>query len=360
VKAAVCYELGKPLVIDDLEIRAPGFGEVMVKNAATAVCHSDIHLIRGELIFGAPIVAGHETAGYVEEVGEGVTRFKKGDHVLASVLISCGECVQCGTGHPGLCERQQWERDAASPYTNAKGEHIPQAFRVGSFAEYIIVDESQLVKLPQDLPSDRASLLACGVMTGFGAVVWRAKVRPGSSCAIVGVGGVGLNSVQGASLSGAYPIIAVDVNEQKLEAAKAFGATHTIDAAKADPVAAVRELTAGRGADYVFVTVGSAKAMEQSLAMSVAGGTTVWVGVPNTPEVTISPFLILRDERVLTGSWIGSANPCVHIPKLIELYRAGKLKLDELISGRYRLEDINEAITAVERGEALRNIIVFD
>jgi S-(hydroxymethyl)glutathione dehydrogenase/alcohol dehydrogenase len=197
-------------------------------------------------------------------------------------------------------------------------------------------------------------------MTGFGAVVWRAKVRPGSSCAIVGAGGVGLNSVQGANLAGANPIIAVDVNEQKLEAEKAFGATHTINSAKVDPVKAVRDLIAGHGADYVFVTVGSSKAMEQSIPMSAARGLTAWVGVPDTPDVPISPFLMLRDERALAGCWIGSANPPVDIPQLIDFYRAGKLKLDELVSGHYRLEDVNEAISAVERGEVLRNIIVFD
>jgi S-(hydroxymethyl)glutathione dehydrogenase / alcohol dehydrogenase len=360
VKAAVCYEFGKPLVIEDLEIRAPGFEEVKVKNAATAVCHSDIHFIRGELPFSPPIVAGHETAGYVEEVGEGVTGFAKGDHVVASVLISCGECLQCRNGRPGLCERQHWERDDVSPYTNARGEHIPQAFRVGGFAEYTIVHKSQLVRLPQDFAFDRASLLACGVMTGFGAVVWRARVRPGSSCAIVGAGGVGLNAVQGACLSGADPIIAVDVNERKLQAAKAFGATHTVNSAKVDAIEAVRDLTAGRGADYVFVTVGSGAAMEQSILMSGARGLTVWVGVTDAPSIPISPFAMLRDERALAGCWIGSANPPVDIPKLIDLYDAGKLKLDKLISGHYPLEHVNEAVTSVERGEALRNIIVFD
>ncbi len=360
MKAAVCYEFGKPLVIEELEVRAPGPGEVLVKNAATAICHSDIHLVRGDLPFPAPVVAGHETAGYVEEIGEGVNGFEIGDPVVASLLISCGECVMCTTGLPSLCE-YPWERGAVSPYKNQKGESVDQAFLIGSFAEKTLVHKSQLVKLPADMRMDCASLLACGVATGVGAVVWRAKVQMGSSCVIVGVGGVGLNSVQGAALVSAYPIIAIDVNDDKLKAAKKFGATHTINSSKVDPVQAVKELTGGRGADYVFVTVGNPAVMEMSPVLSAPRGLTVWVGIPNIKDVIpVSPFLLFREERSIAGCWMGSTNLKNDIPKLVNMYQTGKLKLDELITKHYKLEDIDEAMEAVEQGKALRNVIIFD
>lgn len=360
MKAAVCYEFNQPLVIEDLDIRAPGPGEVKVKNMATAICHSDIHLVQGTLPFPAPVVGGHETAGYIEEIGEGVTGFEVGDPVLVSLLISCGECKMCTTGLPSLCEAS-WDRAVNSPFTTKGGKPIDQGFLVGGFAEHVIAHKSQLVKLPADMPLDRASMLACGVITGFGAVVWRAKVELGSSCVIVGVGGVGLNAVQGASLVSAYPIIAVDINDDKLEAAKAFGATHTINSAKVDPIQAVKDITDGRGANYVFVTVGSAKVMEMSISLSAPRGLTVWVGIPNiTDMVPVSPFQLFREERSVAGCWMGSTNLKNDVPKLVALYKEGKLKLDELVTKHYRLEEINEAMAAVERGEALRNILVFD
>jgi S-(hydroxymethyl)glutathione dehydrogenase / alcohol dehydrogenase len=359
MKAAVCYEFGKPLVIEDLDIRPPAAGEVKIKNAFTAICHSDIHLIRGTLPFPPPVVAGHETAGWVEEVGEGVAGLHKGDPVVVSLLTSCGECLMCTTGRPNLCE-YPWERGAVSPYKNKKGEPVDQAFLIGSFAENTVVHKSQVVKLDADMPLDRASLLACGVATGFGAVVWRAKVELGSSVAVIGVGGVGLNSIQGAACVSAYPIIAVDVNDDKLEAAKKFGATHTVNSAKVDAIQAVKEITGGRGADYVFVTVGFAPAMEQSVPMCAPRGTAVWVGIPNIKDtVTFSPFPVFREERSILGCWMGSTNLKNDIPKLVSLYKQGKLKLDELITKHYKLEEINEAMAAVERGEALRNIIAF-
>ncbi|MCJ7604836.1 MAG: Zn-dependent alcohol dehydrogenase [Dehalococcoidales bacterium] len=359
MKAAVCYEYGKPLVIEDLDIDPPGPGEVKVKMAATAVCHSDIHIIKGELPFPLPVVVGHESSGWVEEIGEGVTNVKVGDPVVASLLISCGKCKFCTTGRTHLCEAT-WPRDTQSPFKNKKGEPINQAIKIGSFAEYTIVHESQCVKIPDDMPMDRASLLACGVITGFGAVVWRAKPEVASSCVIIGIGGVGLNSVQGAALCGAYPVIAVDVNDSKLEAARTFGATHVVNARNGDPVEAVKALTEGRGADYVFVTVGAIEAMSQGIAMSGPRGMTVWVGLPKfTDQAPIAPFTLIRDERTVTGSYMGTTNLQRDIPKLVELYKAGKLKLDELITKHYKLEEINEAIKAVEDGKALRNIIMF-
>jgi len=360
LKAAIRYEAGKPLVVEEVDIDPPQKGEVKVRLAATAVCHSDIHIVKGEIPEELPCVAGHESAGYIEEVGEEVTTVKTGDPVVVSLLVSCGKCLYCTTGRPHMCEAE-WYRDKTSPYRNKQGQRLKQMTKIGSFAEYTVVDESQVVKLPGDMPLDRASLLACGVITGFGAVVNRAKVEVLSSCVIIGTGGVGLNAVQGASISGAYPVIAVDISDSKLEAARTFGATHTVNSGKGDAIKAVKELTEGRGADYVFVTVGSVDAMRQGFSMSAPRGMTVMVGLPRMGEnITFSPWEFIKDERVLTGSYMGTTNLQTDIPKMVELYKAGILKLDELITSRYPLEQINEAIDSVVRGEALRNVIMFE
>jgi S-(hydroxymethyl)glutathione dehydrogenase/alcohol dehydrogenase len=359
MKAAVCYEFGKPLVIEDVDIDPPQKGEVKVRLNTTAVCHSDIHDIRGDFGGELPFVAGHESAGYVEEVGENVTLVKPGDPVVVSLLASCGRCFYCMTGRPHMCEAE-WPLDKESRLRGKRGQSLRKMVKVGGFAEYVIVAESQAVPVPKDMPLDRAALLACGVITGFGAVVNRAQVEPRSSVIVVGTGGVGLNSVQGAAISGAYPVIAVDVSDSKLEAAREFGATHTVNAGRKDAIEAVKQLTSGRGADYVFVTVGSTAAMRQGFLMSAPRGMTVMVGLPPAGEsLTFSPFEFIKDERTLTGSFMGTTRLRVEIPQLVALYQAGQLKLDELITGRYPLEQINEAIESVERGEALRNVIVF-
>ncbi len=358
MKAAVCYEIGKPLVVEEITLDPPKQGEVKVKMAATAVCHSDIHFFKGELPGDLPFVGGHESAGYVDEVGPGVTGFKKGDPVVLSLLISCGKCKFCLAGQTHLCSGV-FPMDSETRMHNKKGQKLNMLIKTASFAEYTIVDQSQLVKIPADMPMDLACMLACGVITGFGAVVNRARVKPMSSCVIVGIGGVGLNAVQGAAFSGAYPIIAVDIADKKLQAAKQFGATHTINSKNVDAAKEVEKLT-GSGADYVFVTVGSTPAIEQGLAMSGPRGVTVLVGLPKYTEMAqYTPFNIIRYERVLTGSFMGTTQLQTEIPKLVELYKAGILKLDELITARYPLEKINEAIDAVVKGEALRNIIVF-
>jgi S-(hydroxymethyl)glutathione dehydrogenase / alcohol dehydrogenase len=359
LKAAVCYEIGKPLVVEEITLDPPKQGEVKVKMAATAVCHSDIHFFKGELPGQTPFVGGHESAGYVEEVGKGVTGFKPGDPVVLSLLISCGKCRFCLAGQSHLCSGV-FPMDKETRMHNKKGQDLNMLIKTASFADYTIVDQSQLVKIPADMPMDRACMLACGVITGFGAVVNRAKVEPMSSCVIIGIGGVGLNAVQGAAISGAYPIIAVDISDKKLQAAKTFGATYTVNSTKGDAIKEVQKLTGGEGADYVFVTVGSTAAVEQGFDMSNPRGMTVLVGLPKYTEMAkYSPFNIIRFERTLTGSFMGTTQLHAEVPKLITLYKAGILKLDELITARYPLEKINEAIDAVVKGEALRNIIVF-
>ena len=361
MKAAVCYEFGKPLVVEELTLRAPRPDEVRVKVAATAVCHSDIHDIHGDFGGMVPFVGGHETAGHVEEVGANVTAVRAGDAVIVSLLESCGKCSYCVTGKPYFCE-QKVTYDVEGTLSNAKGEGIVQKARVAGFAEYVLVHESQLVKIDADFPLDLASLLACGVITGFGAVVNRARVRPFESVVVIGTGGVGLNAVQGAVVCGANPIIAVDIVDSKLERAREFGATNAVNGKAVDAVAAVQELTNGKGADYAFVTVGSAAAMQQGWSMLCRGGTAVMVGIPpgTDPLVSVPGGELAFMEKTLTGGFMGSARLSVDVPGIIGLYKAGRYKLDELVAGRYPLARINEALESSMAGEALRNVIVFD
>jgi S-(hydroxymethyl)glutathione dehydrogenase / alcohol dehydrogenase len=358
MKAAVCYEFNKPLVIDELDIEKPHKGEVKVRISVTAICHSDIHFINGEMGGNPPFVPGHESAGHIEEVGEGVTSVKPGDPVVLSLLRSCGQCLFCKTGRPNMCEAK-WPLDTESRLRNKQGQSIGHGVRVGSFAEYVVADQSQVVKIPANMPMDRAALLACGVITGYGAVVNRAKVEPANSVAVIGVGGVGLNAIQGAAICGAYPIIAVDRLDSKLETSRQFGATHILNTTKVkDPVQAIKEMTAGRGADYVFITVGNTAAVRQGLHMTGRRGMAVIVGLATDPMTSV-PMEYIDDEKSLTGSFMGSTNLQIDIPRMVTLYQAGILKLDELISNRYSLDRINDAIEEVKRGEVLRNLIVF-
>ncbi len=359
MKAAVCYEFNTPLKVEDVELAPTGPGQVRVRIEATAICHSDVHDIKGELPGPRPFVGGHESAGYVAEIGEGVTSVRPGDPVVVSLLKSCGQCFYCLTGMPHLCEKMM--APPAVPVLRTKaGQPLVAKGNIGGFAEAVLVDQSQVVKVPSEMPLDRACLLACGVSTGFGGVVNRAKVRPFNSVVVIGTGGVGINAIQGAAYSGASPVIAVDVLEKKLETAKAFGASHGVNAKSADAAEQVRRLTSGRGADYVFVTVGSVAAIKQGLAMTGKRGQVVIIGLPPAKDtLTISPLELIPSERTITGGFMGSANLRIDIPRLVGLYRSGQLKLDELVTERYKLAKINEAIESTERGDALRNVIVF-
>lgn len=363
MKAAVCYEFGKPLVVEEVELDPPKKNEVRVRLAATAICHSDIHLIRGDLKerWGKlPYVAGHESAGYVEEVGDNVSNFKPGDTVVVAVLRNCGECSFCKSGFPHLCMLMR-QPETMSPLRNKKGQRLTRHEKLAGFSEEVLVDKSQLARVPSDMPMDRAALLACAVITGFGAVVFRAQVKPFKSVVVVGTGGVGLNAIQGAAFAGASPVIAIDVADMKLKAARTFGATHTINAGSGDAIDAVKRLTNGDGADYVFVTVGNADAIHQSFMMSGTRGTTYIVGLPplDNSNFTFSAYDFISREKNLGGVFLGSANISIDIPHLASLYQTGRLKLDELITKRYPLAKINEAIESVEKGEALRNVIMF-
>lgn len=359
MKAAVCYEFGKPLVIEEVVLDPPQANEVRVKLAACAICHSDILYMDGGWGGTLPAIYGHEAAGVVTEVGPGTTLAQVGDPVVVTLIRSCGRCFYCDKGEPQLCETR-FRLDREGTLHTPDGKPILQALRTAAFAEEVVVHESQVVGIPANMPMASASLMACGVITGYGAVVNTAKIAAGSSVVVIGTGGVGLNSIQGAALSGATPLIALDLLESKLETAKSFGATHTVNAGAADAIAQVKALTNGRGADYVFVTVGSGKAIDQGLAMMRLGGTLVLVGMPAYGvKLTLEAADFAGSEQHIMGSKMGSTRLRVDVPKLVALYKDGRLKLDELVTKQYPLEEINEAIAAVKRGEALRNVIVF-
>lgn len=359
MKAAVCREFGAPLVIEELTLAEPAANEVKVKMVATAICHSDITYAEGGWGGTLPAVYGHEGAGVVEAVGPGVTSVSVGDHVVVTLIRSCGKCHGCVQGKPVTCEAS-FPLDATSPLTDASGASVVHGLRTAAFAEHTVVHESQLVAVPKDIPHAVASLLACGVITGFGAVTNTAKVEPGSHVVVFGTGGVGLNAVQGAHVSGARTVIAVDISDSKLEAALTFGATHVVNSMTDDVVAKVRELTDGRGADYVFVTVGAKAAFDASYSLLAKAGSVVLVGMPaNGVMSEIDPGTLAAYSQNILGSKMGGSRISIDIPNLIALYQQGRVKLDELVSGTYPLEQINEAMASVKRGEALRNVIVF-
>lgn len=359
MKAAVCRAFGAPLTIEEVEIASPQAGEIKVRMAACAICHSDIHYIEGAWGGTLPAVYGHEAAGVVEETGPGVTHLEPGDHVVVTLIRSCGHCPSCAEGVPVFCETV-FPLDRQSPLRSARGETLAHGMRTGAFAEYVVVDASQAVAIPEDVPLDSASLIACGVITGLGAVVNTARVRAGNSVVVIGAGGVGLNSVQGAALAGASPIIAVDLSPTKLEAARRFGATHTIDAGCQDVAERVAEFTGGRRAEYVFVAVGAKAAIEQAFGLMKRNGNVVIVGMPASGVTTaFDPSSLAAYGQRILGSKMGSARIQIDVPKLIELYRQDRLKLDELITGRYPLDRINDAIASAKQGQALRNVIVF-
>ena len=359
MKAAVCHEFGKPLVIEEVNLAAPGRGELRVRVSACAICYSDIHFAEGAWGGRLPAVYGHEAAGVVEQVGEGVDSVAPGDHVVVTLIRYCGHCHYCARGLQVACETT-FPLDQVSPLTAAGGAEVIHGLRTGAFAEQVVVDVSQVVAIPAQIPFASAALLACGVITGFGAVTNTAQVRPGDNIVVIGTGGVGLNSIQGACHCGAATIIAVDLSDDKLEAALCFGATHAINPDREDVAATVQGLTAGRGADYVFVTVGARAAFEQAYCLLAQFGAAVLVGMPADGVMTeIEPGAIANASQRILGTRMGGARTHIDIPYLVSLYQQGRLKLDELVSGRYPLQQINEAIASVKRGEALRHVIVF-
>jgi S-(hydroxymethyl)glutathione dehydrogenase / alcohol dehydrogenase len=330
-----------------------------VRTVAAGLCHSDLHFMEGKYSHDTPTVPGHEAAGVVEAIGADVTHVKPGDHVIGCLSIFCGHCAYCLSGRPVLCDRQGLERsDDQPPRLSRDGAPIHQFLRLSAFAEMMLVHENTLVKIREEMPLDRAALIGCAVTTGLGAVFNTAKVTPGSSVAVIGCGGVGLNSVQGAVIAGAGRVIAVDMNPWKLELARTFGATDLVDARAGDPVEQVRELTSG-GVEYAFEAIGLKVTAEQSFAMLQKGGTATIIGMIPEGERIELPGSEFLDEKKIQGSNMGSNRFRVDMPRYVDLYLSGRLKLDELVSARIGLEQINDGFDAMRRGEVARSVIEF-
>lgn len=359
MRAAVCHAFGKPLRIEAVDIDAPGPGEIAVDVAACAICHSDIIFADGGWGGTLPAVYGHEAAGIVSKVGKGVEDFKAGDHVVVTLIRACGHCPSCNGGHLVTCGTAFY-RDTHTPLRSEHGEPLTQGLRTAAFAEEIVVDASQAVTIPREMKLDVASLLACGVITGFGAAVHTAEVRSGATVAVLGTGGVGLNVIQACSLAAARAIIAIDLVPSKLDTARRFGATHGLLGSDPELKQKLRALTNGNGADYVFVTVGAKAAFVQSLGLVARSGSLVLVGMPpDGMTIDIDPGFIAQDNLRVLGSKMGNSRIKVDIPRLVALYDAGKLKLDELITERYSLDRINDAMAKSRSGEAVRNVIMM-
>ena len=362
MKAAILNDYQTPLSIEEVQIDSPKAGEVKVRIAATGVCHSDYHVMKGEWKFGVPIILGHEASGIVEEVGEGVTGIKPGDHAALSFRPWCGRCRLCIIGRSVMCEGYQGDRFKMADGTarvHRDGEDLRVLGRMGSFAEYVVMPAEQVVPVSKEVPLDVLALIGCAVTTGVGAVVNTAKVEPGSTVAVIGCGGVGLNVIQGATIVSASKIIAIDLLDNKLEYARQFGATHTVNASAGDAVEQVRELTGG-GVDYAFEVIGNARTAEQAIQMTRQAGTAVIVGMaPQHQQATFDPLLFVQKETRLLGSWYGSARPRLDFQRFIDLTIAGKLKVKEMISATYTLDQINEGYDRLGRGEVARSVVEF-
>lgn len=364
MRAAILNEANTPFCIETVELEAPKTGEVLVKMVASGVCHSDWHVVEGLSYFPMPIICGHEGAGLVESVGQGVTRVAPGDHVSLNFRANCGNCFYCQRGKPQLCEvytpilRSGLMKDGTSRISR-NGEPIHIMTGLGCFAEYVVIPEAGCVPVRKDVPLEVAALVGCAVSTGVGAAMYTADVKPGQSVAVYGAGGVGLNIIMGAALCGADPIIAVDTNSSKMEIAREFGATDTLYS-DGSTVQRIQALTQGRGADHVFESVGLTSLQETAFDATRPGGTLTLVGLTPVGSGTNLPgSVITRAEKVIRGSFYGSVLPQRDFPMFLDLYSRGKLMLDELVTRRYQLDEINEAYQDMLSGEVARGIITF-
>ena len=361
MKAAVLREVNRPLEVEEVQIDNPGPREVLVRTRASGVCHSDLHYVEGSYTIRMPAILGHEAAGTVEAVGEQVTYVKAGDPVIMCLSVFCGHCEYCLRGQPNLCTRTDVVRGRDEPpRLSQNAQAITQMANLGGYAELMLVHEHSLVRVHDDVPFDRLALIGCGATTGLGAALNTAKVEPGSTVAVVGCGGVGLNCVQGAVLAGALRIIAIDTVETKLSLATQFGATDVIDASSGDVVQKIRDLTDG-GVDYSFEAIGLKETAEQCYEMLRDGGTATIIGmIPEGTKIEIDAGAFLRRERKIQGSSMGSNRFRTDMPRYIEFYRQGRLKLDELVSQHMKLEQLNEAFADMKAGNVARTVIMFD
>jgi S-(hydroxymethyl)glutathione dehydrogenase/alcohol dehydrogenase len=360
MKAAVLQSIPGELVIDDVQIDKPGPREVLIKTSAAGCCHSDLHFMEGKYPYMTPAVMGHESAGIVEAVGSDVSYVKPGDHVITCLSVFCGQCNFCVAGKPHLCTKEATRRGFDQPQRLSKdGAPVFQFLDLSSFAEQMLVHEGAVVKIRDDMPLDRAALIGCGVTTGLGAVLNTAGVRAGETVAVIGCGGVGLSAIQGAAIAGAGRIIAVDMVDSKLKLAESLGATDLVNAKDVDAVGTVMEMTAG-GVDHAFEAIGLKVAAEQAFGMIKNGGCATVIGmIPIGQKVELDGFQFLMEKKI-QGSNMGSNKFRIDMPKYVDMYLNGKLNLDDMISARLPLHEINDAFTAMKAGEIARDVIIFD
>jgi len=356
-------EVGAPLSIETLELDEPHEREALVRIAAAGVCHSDLHLMKGDWPIPLPAVLGHEGSAVVEQVGPGVTTVKPGDHCILVFAPNCGHCAYCSAGRPMLCtghgRRPPGTMLDGTNRLSSSGTSVSHMAAVACFAEHAVIAEEQLLVIESSIPLDKAALVGCSVTTGVGAVVNTARVEPGATVAVIGCGGVGLSVIQGARLAGAARIVAIDLFDEKLEKATSMGATDIVNANDGDVVKQVHKLTNG-GADYAFDAIGMAATVKQSLDLVRAGGKAVVVGIGRFGEGTpIDAFSLVMQEKALLGCFYGSSRPRIDMPRILDLYRRGRLQLDELVTRRYPLDQINEAYADLQSSQAGRGVIVF-
>ena len=360
MKAAVFREVNKPMEIEEISVSKPGPREVLIRTKAAGICHSDLHFYNGSYPGQVPMVLGHESAGVVEQVGSDVHYVKPGDHVITCLSVFCGHCEQCLTGHMSLCKEPETNRTKEEePRLSHNDQALTQFAQLGSFAEMMLVHEHALVKVREDMPMDRAALIGCSVTTGIGAVIHTAKVEPGSTVAVIGCGGIGLSAINGAALAGAARIIAVDMVPSKLELARKFGATDVVDASDGEAVGKIIEMTGG-GVHYSFEAIGLKATAEQAFQMLRAGGTATVIGMIPPGQMVSLHGVDFLSEKKIQGSFMGSNRFRVDMPRFIDFYLQGKLHLDDLISNRIALTDINEGMEALKSGEIARSVIMFD
>ncbi|MEQ9003560.1 MAG: Zn-dependent alcohol dehydrogenase [Pseudomonadales bacterium] len=360
MKAAVFREVNQPMEIEEIQVSKPGPREVLVRTVAAGVCHSDLHFFNGTYPGVLPMVLGHESAGVVEQVGSDVHYVKPGDHVITCLSVFCGHCEYCLTGRMSLCQEPETKRTSEQePRISHGGKPLTPFANLGSFAEYMLVHEHAVAKIREDMPMDRAALIGCGVTTGVGAVIHTAKVEPGSSVAVIGCGGVGLSCINGAAIAGAASIIAVDMVPSKLELARKFGATDVVNGRETDAIEAVKELSGG-GVHYSFEAIGLKATAEQAFNMLRNGGTATIIGMIPPGQMVAVHGVDFLFEKKLQGSFMGSNRFRVDMPRFVDLYLQGKLHLDDMISSHIKLEDINDAMKALETGEIARNVIMFN
>ncbi|MEQ8990795.1 MAG: Zn-dependent alcohol dehydrogenase [Pseudomonadales bacterium] len=360
MKAAVFREVNQPMEIEEIQVSKPGPREVLVRTVAAGVCHSDLHFFNGTYPGVLPMVLGHERAGVVEQVGADVHYVKPGDHVITCLSVFCGHCEYCLTGRMSLCQEPETKRTSEQePRISHGGKPLTPFANLGSFAEYMLVHEHAVAKIREDMPMDRAALIGCGVTTGVGAVIHTAKVEPGSSVAVIGCGGVGLSCINGAAIAGAARIIAVDMVPSKLELARKFGATDVVNGRETDAIEAVKELSGG-GVHYSFEAIGLKATAEQAFNMLRNGGTATIIGMIPPGQMVAVHGVDFLFEKKLQGSFMGSNRFRVDMPRFVDLYLQGKLHLDDMISSHIKLEDINDAMKALETGEIARNVIMFN